>query len=236
MRLACAKHTPNTFAGEPNVILIRQGGSVLNKSLGMIAFFVFFLLGCTPKVWEVDTKLGVRVDSGSGFFAYYTPAPSVSPKEVPLFVASEDSVTRTRVLHREGGGEILPIGVSESKMIFVRPASLEKILEAQTGDFNLGEKRVEIGYFRKLIHSADSPGDIFQKGVAIVPGGWVWCEPTEKLEKKIREKIELCVRVAAEYGAEAITDITVFYTEETSPAYGGAGTYIYGKAVVNVVD
>jgi hypothetical protein len=77
---------------------------------------------------------------------------------------------------------------------------------------------------------------MFKNAVTIAPGGWVWCEPTEKLEKKIREKLAICVSAAAEYGAEAVTDIRVFYTRETDFVYGTAGTYIYGKAIVNVVE
>jgi hypothetical protein len=214
----------------------RRRGRVLKYLIGLIACTVLFLPGCNPKVWEVDAKLGVQVDSSAGFFAYYTPAPSVNPNDVRLYIASEDSILKSRVLQREGGAEILPIGVSATKRVILRPESLKRIIGAEEGKFNIGETSVEIGYIRKLIQPADYMDKIFQNGVEIAPDGWIWCEPTEKLEKKIRDKIEVCVSTAADYGAEAITDIVVFYTEVTSTAYGPAGTYIYGKAIVGVVE
>jgi hypothetical protein len=133
----------------------RRRGRVLKYLIGLIACTVLFLPGCNPKVWEVDAKLGVRVDYESGFYAYFTPAPSVDPQEVHLFVASEDSVVKSRALQREGGAEILPIGVSATKRYYVLPASLRTILETGETEFINKETNVEIGYFSNVSFQAN---------------------------------------------------------------------------------
>lgn len=211
----------------------------MNKVLGLFALMVVFLLGCTPKVWEIDAKLGVRVDSESEFYAYYSPAPKVAPQEVRLYVASEDSIVQPKAIKGGGGAEIVPISVSTNNQVFLHPESLERILEVGETDFIEEGSWVEIGYFCKQLYFADSHGiiePIFKNLVKIAPGGWAWGEPTEKLEKLVKENMVTCSSAAAKYGAESIVDIRVFFTTESDFIYGGPGAYLYGKAIVSVVE
>ncbi|MCP4574119.1 MAG: hypothetical protein GY838_17295 [bacterium] len=206
----------------------------MNGRIFLLICVSLALAGCTPKVWEVDARLGVHVDSG--FYAYYTAAPAVDPQEVEIFIASADSVTGAHRPLRDPQERIYPMGIREKERVIVRPAQVARILATEQMDYVHSDSTVEIGYFCRLVMDANGGlGQFVENEERITPRGWIWCDPDEDLERKIAERMEDCVAVAAGYGAEALIDIMVFRPRDTNFLYGPPGYYIYGKAVVGVV-
>jgi hypothetical protein len=190
-------------------------------------------IGCSPRVWEVDAKLGVRVDSKSGFFAYYTAAPESDVGSIALFVANEDSIVKSKVIRPSTAEAVYPIQLMNIDGIAVRPATLADLVGAEGIGFDRSDPYVELGYFQNLVQEIDArPGAYTENEEEIFPGGPAWGDPNTGMAKHIVDDMADCVQFAAEYGANAIIDVSVVYRDIANTSFGPPGFYIYGRAIV----
>ena len=150
--------------------------------------------GCTPKVWEIDTRLGEQVDRKTGFRAYYTKGLAQPLSEVRVFVASVDSLIQPKKISKEIGGEIFPVIVGSSEAIIMRPSKLRALLGVGKTEFDLTRPHVEMGTFHTLVQRVDTraPSD-FTIVEEIYPGGWSWGEPSAELESNLKMAMQNCM-------------------------------------------
>ena len=202
------------------------------KRLILLTLIVLLLSSCNRKVLEIDVKLGVRIDSKSNFFAYYTAAPATDISSIKLFVSSEDSIVKPKMIYAHGNKNIYPIQFKVDEDIIVRPTYLEYVIGAENEKYMFNKNTVVLGYFRNLVEFFNSRTDVHMDNEEeLIQGGLIWGEPNGRLEQKIKNKMTDCVKFASKYGADAIIDIMVFYDAEGHRVYGRPGIYIYGKAI-----
>lgn len=193
--------------------------------------------GCSRRILEVKARLGVEIDSGSGFYAYYTAAPASDEQSITLFVANEDSLVEPKAIRGATAARVYPIALKDNDGIAVRPDTLAKLIGADGIGFEDEDPYVELGYFRNLVWELDArPGAYMDNEEDIVPGGLAWGDPNDALANQILQKVGDCIRVAAEYGANAIIELAVLYDGSSFSSYGPPGFYLYGRAIAYTVE
>jgi len=205
-------------------------------SLGLLLGLVAFS-GCVSRTLEIDTRLGAKRDGNTGFFAYYTAAAPKPVEAVQIFVASEDSLLKPRIATNGESRTIYPIWVEESRNIFVPPSELARTLGAVNGPMDSSRESIELGYFMNAIQlTSGFPAHNFGEKTQVVSKGIMWATPNEKMEKKIREALLECRQVAAEYGANALNEVMVYYGKWNAGTNSPYGVWLYAKAVVYVEE
>lgn len=206
-------------------------------SFALVALVVV-VAGCTPRVVEFDVAVGERMDTATGYYAYFSNLAPTDPGEISVELASRAAISGMRRILGETTREAFPVVAYEPRRTYAVPESLMKSIEASVQS-ETDSAQLEIGYFMYRVPGGTSE---FESGVALLvesawspAGGLRWAEPTAEMIESLRVVLPEMIAVAASQGADTIGSLAVFHVAART-AWGGAGVYITGHALATGLD
>jgi hypothetical protein len=174
---------------------------------------VFVLLtvlgGCAPQPQlHVAGRWSKKVDSDSGFFAYYTGLEANAPTDLRIHVAAERVLERGVSIESPDVEMLYPIVGLADDRIYVRPDELAMLLQSSAATADTMPRHRTLGYFQKEISKSDASNAI-EKGEAGNLDKLYWGSLKSKYEEDVKEAFAHALQFAADYGGDALVDIAV---------------------------
>ena len=197
----------------------------------LLAAVVFIAIqGCTVRVHEFPVRIGVEIDADAGFFAYTTPLRPTEPSAMKVTCRTANSINGRVSVHSPDLEYLYPVEAYRPARVYVRPEFLASQINFAVSDAPESGSIHALGYFELEILKANYPEPYMVEIEESEAGGLKWAVVGPRTVDKLRKALSQITIFAAEYGADEICDVSVFYTP-LHVVNKKPGIYVYAKAV-----
>jgi hypothetical protein len=190
------------------------------------------LTSCSKRVVEWDVRLGERTDRRTNYYAYTTGLGARNVSAVQMRLASRSKIERRLVFQSDSAQAVYPRVAYDPTRAYILPDVLAELLPdlsrqtAQQGD------TLSLGYFMMDVpvdplESRDLFDSKRERGAT---KGVEWVRLRDAAKPKIKLALAAIRDRAALEGADAVVDISVFWSDKNLP-FGGAALYLTGRSI-----
>jgi len=189
--------------------------------------------GCSRKVVEYDARLGKRVGGATGFWVYRTSLPPNREENVKVVVADRVTLEGRVEVFTPESHYVFPIVAYDPPRRYAAPEILKDCLPFNPSMLPDTVAVIELGYFMTNLTKLTGTNEIkwfLREPEEGSTAGVSWGIPTKRLTDLVADAVPKLLRVAADYGADAIIGLAVFSQGRPS-TFGPAGLYMTGTVV-----
>lgn len=196
----------------------------------VLAVLSIALQACTPQTMEVPVKIGSFVDRGVGFCAYTTPLSETNPEDVEVTLRPRAAIEGRIVVCSPKAEFVYPQVAYDPPRVFAMPDSLGAATGMPIGRETSTDSVFQLGYIDALLIPTAEPYRYLENMHDSGIGGLRWGVLRSADARKVLSKLHEIREFVAGYGADAVTDVAVYFSEIPTST-NSKGIYIAGNVV-----